>query len=421
MALRQVKVCDLLARCSSPLTRPKNAAALVSVEGRRNLTMNPDYKKPFPYKTKKFNILRAIFDFTVSRLNENSRIVMIEGPPCVGKSEFAKNLAHRFNLLHIPGVTETDLFTVNGFDLRQLNEMMPSPKMKKFDLQDFYSENNPELFYNFGRTQIDFFEMRSRQYVQALRHVLNTGQGVVLENNVWGDANYALNMADFGYFSKNGIKWYMHNRKNTLNFYWKPHLIIYLDAPSSYVVENLKAKHPEYEGSPALTEKFFDGLKDKYQKFYLPYMSKYMEILNYDARKLEEFDLLALDLEGLDLISRYGDLKFEDWRRDMEEDWTFYRLSIGNDAHTRGKTQWRLPLDCPELMMNGEENRAYQNICLMFPQLALPEEYWYDKQGNFIERPELNDPTPLSLASESELAQGVLEAGPKAQAIEGAK
>lgn len=40
-----------------------------------------------------------------------------------------------------------------------------------------------------------------------------------------------------------GLAWYMYNRKNTLNFFWKPHLIIHLDAPSSYVVKNLKEKN----------------------------------------------------------------------------------------------------------------------------------------------------------------------------------
>lgn len=37
---------------------------------------------------------------------------------------------------------------------------------------------------------------------------------------------------------------------------------------------------------------------------------------------------LALDLEGLDLISSYGDPKFSDWRREKEEEWTFYRLRL---------------------------------------------------------------------------------------------
>lgn len=418
MALRQTKLCVVLRRCGTPLIRQNNAAAAVSIEGHRHLTTNPKYEKPYPYKTKRFNILRSIFDFTTSRINENSRIIMVEGPPCVGKTEFAKNLAQRFNLLHIPNITENDIFNVNGFDTRQLNEMMPSPKMKKYDLSMLYSEKDPEQFVYYGLLQIEFFQKKLEQYIEASRHVLSTGQGVVLENNVWNDATYALNMADFGFLSKKGLAWYMYNRKNTLNFFWKPHLIIHLDAPSSYVVKKLKEKNPDYEGSPALTEKYFDGLRDKYQKFYLPYMSKYMDTLTYDATNLEDFELLALDLEGLDLISSYGDPKFSDWRREKEEEWTFYRLSMCNEKHLHIMKTWRMSYDCPDLFMTGEESRAYKDIITQFPQLAIESKsYWYDKEGKLTDRPELQDITPLSPAAESPLVQGVIEAGPDRQAI----
>lgn len=175
MALRQTKLCVVLRRLGSPFVRQNNATAVVSIEGHRHLTTNPKYEKAYPYKTKRFNILRSIFDFTTSRINENSRIIMVEGPPCVGKTEFAKKLAQRFNLLHIPSVTEDDLFNVNGFDTRQLNEMMPSPKMKKYDLSMFYSEKDPEQLVYYGLLQIEFFQKKLQQYVEANRHVLSTG------------------------------------------------------------------------------------------------------------------------------------------------------------------------------------------------------------------------------------------------------
>lgn len=176
MSVGQSRICFLVTRCSQQFMRQPNVVAPVALEGRRHLSTKPNYKKPYPYKEKSFGFFRALLDFTSARINENSRIILVEGLPCVGKSEFAKNLADNFQLKYMPPVTEEDLFIHNGFDIRQLNDAMPTEKMKFYDLDMFYAEPDPKNMLHFGSTQILFFKKRFYQYVEALKHVLHTGK-----------------------------------------------------------------------------------------------------------------------------------------------------------------------------------------------------------------------------------------------------
>lgn len=409
MSVGQSRLCLLVTRCSPLLVRQPSIVAPANVVGHKHLTTKPNYKKPYPYKEKSFGFFRAMFEYTSARLNENSRILLVEGPPCVGKSEFAKNLADNFKLKYMPPITEDDLFTHNGLDIRQLNELMPTEKMKVYDLDMFYSEPDPKNMLHIGGTQMLFFKHRFYQYIEALKHVLHTGQGVVLENSVWSDACYAMNMAEHGYFTKKGIKWLLEFEEHARRTLWKPHLIIHLDAPSSLVVQRMKEKYPKYANSPVLRESYFDGLRDKFVNTYIPHMSKYCDTLYYDVTQMEDFDLLAMDLESMDLISaRFAEgVKFMDWRLEKEEQWSMYRVYVSDKKRVNLALKWRLPYNCPELTLSGEELVMMFSILERFPQLTYSPSYWHDKDGNFIANPELGDVTPLSLMSETPLGQSL--------------
>ena len=85
------------------------------------------YKKPFQYEKKKFNFLHEslFLDRSLYRMNENSKMIVVEGQIGVGKEEFAKQLAHNFDLKYIPRVSEDDLFITNGgLDIRAFNDVL---------------------------------------------------------------------------------------------------------------------------------------------------------------------------------------------------------------------------------------------------------------------------------------------------------
>lgn len=80
-----------------------------------------------------------------------------------------------------------------------------------------------------------FSNLRYAQYVDALAHVLNTGQGVVLDRSCYSDAVFVEAMFKNNYLSKQFHRAYYEIRENTIPLLLKPHLVIYLDVPVNTV------------------------------------------------------------------------------------------------------------------------------------------------------------------------------------------
>lgn len=73
------------------------------------------------------------------------------------------------------------------------------------------------------------------QYIDAMAHVLSTGQGVVLDRSCFSDFVFVEAMEKSGFLSKGARSVYYDIRKNTITELLKPHLVVYLDVPVSGV------------------------------------------------------------------------------------------------------------------------------------------------------------------------------------------
>ncbi|XP_052811080.1 NADH dehydrogenase [ubiquinone] 1 alpha subcomplex subunit 10, mitochondrial-like [Mya arenaria] len=368
MAVARAQLLPLVRACGSVLSRPANFVAPVAVEGQRNLTSNPKYKKPYP-SWMPFNFLSSLIDFTSARLNDNSRIIQVDGPPCVGKSLFVDKLAEHFKLRSCHGYQPKDWYMDGDFDTRHLNDFISNPKLKILDVDTFYREETPNL--HFSGKQLQVFRQRWYHYADALSHLLSTGIGTVMETSVWSDIVYARTLADMGYFSKKGLQYYEKYRENSCFYLWYPNLIIYLDAPAAWIVAEMKKKNPEYENSPVLNEDYIETLKGNYKKHLLEPMRPYCDVLEYDVTDMEDLDLLFMDLEHMDLISRtLGDYKkFKDWNKTKEEDWSVYRLRLASEVRRKHMTSWRPPFDVDEMYIKEEELIELTALRDMFPEL----------------------------------------------------
>lgn len=177
MATPQTRLYVLFRNGTSLLSRKVNPVAPASVEGHRHLTTHPRYKTPFPYEKVKFNYFTSLIDFTTSRFNENTRFIVVDGLPCVGKTDFAQKVAKHFQLKHIPPATENEMYNVNGFDVRQLNDAFDNPKLRFYDMNAFYTKPG-ELLENgqMANTQARILVQRYYEYVEGLKHLLSTGK-----------------------------------------------------------------------------------------------------------------------------------------------------------------------------------------------------------------------------------------------------
>jgi len=314
--------------------------------------------KPWPYKEKTYNQFWQFFDHTSKRFNDNSRLIVVDGNIATGKTEFAKKVAESFDLLYIPDIHPDEVWiNEDGFDMRELDEQFSDGPNRSYDLQHFLSDKHAKNL-KVGRPQVMLYHKRFYNYVTALEHILNTGQGVVMERSVFSDIVFPEVFAQMGYMSPQGLHYYKNVlRKNTICDLWKPHLIIYLDAPVDAVKENIKKRAIPYEvDSPVLSDDFLTKIDAAYKNKLFPSLREYTEIISYDVTNLPDWEIIVEELEELNLVEVEDQPdKFKEWRQRREDDFNNYRMVVSMKDTLHPLFLIKPPLDAPELMIHGED------------------------------------------------------------------
>lgn len=200
---------------------------------RESLPPSSPKPKPFDYVNKDYTWLRSLFDRTTHRFDENSKVVVVEGPIAAGKTEFAKALAADLGMKHFPEAN-MDLHYIrpNGIDLRSFDDQVPEDT-RTFDHVNFCLNPSHHLAGNF---QIMMYTARFSQYIDALAHLFNTGQGVVLERSPYSDFVFLEAMMSRNYISRGVRSTYYALRNNSIEELLRPHLVVYLDVPVNKVI-----------------------------------------------------------------------------------------------------------------------------------------------------------------------------------------
>lgn len=143
-----------------------------NISGKSNRDQIKKRPPPFPYKEKSYTLLRSWFDRTTHRFDENSKIIVVDGPIAVGKTAFAKSLAEELDMLYMPEAN-MDMYYINdyGYDLRKLDPQLPE-SLKSYDATNFCKNpNHPNAAF----FQVMMYKFRFIQYIDALAHLLSTG------------------------------------------------------------------------------------------------------------------------------------------------------------------------------------------------------------------------------------------------------
>ena len=178
------------------------AATIVSVAKQDESFQRP---APFPYKERTFYKIYKWFEFldpTLIRMNANSKIIVVDGNMGSGKSKVAAKLAEAFDWYHMPE-PRMDMYYINdyGFDYRSLNKYL-TERTQIVDEKMFF-ENPKHL--SVPRFKTWNYRIRYHQYIDALMHLFNTGQGVILERSPFSDCVFTEAMYENGYMPKDGI------------------------------------------------------------------------------------------------------------------------------------------------------------------------------------------------------------------------
>ncbi|XP_034239266.1 NADH dehydrogenase [ubiquinone] 1 alpha subcomplex subunit 10, mitochondrial [Thrips palmi] len=315
---------------------------------------------PFPYKEKKYNYWHQYFDRTVDRFDENTKVLVVDGPIGAGKTTFAKQLAADLDMLYVPEA-DFDMFYLNayGADLRSLNSKL-SPNAQFVDVKEFY--RNPK-HVNSGVMQVQMQEIRFDQYIDALAHLLNTGQGVVLDRSIYSDFVFMEAMYESGYMTKQIKAYYEEQYKSMKIMLKQPHLVIYLDVPVSIVQKRIKERNRDWEvNSSVLTEKYLGAIDRVYKEKFLKEMSLKSEVLVYDWSNFGDVEVVVEDIERLDMSESPYEKRFEDWKVQKDREFAYMRWEYTNNKEAL-KDQAEPGYLFPEMMFTSDE--ASQVLALM--------------------------------------------------------
>lgn len=329
---------------------------------------DPDFqRKPaFPYKEKKYGMIRSWFDRTSERFDENSKIIIVDGPIAVGKTNFAKMLADDLDMHFVPEAN-MDMVCIDpyGFDERSLNDKLPE-NLQNLDEKIFCC--NP-FHKNAAFFQFSMFELRMSMYIDALAHLMNSGQGVVMVRSVYSDMVFAEAMAKCGYITKAVLKNYHWMRDEMFPELLRPHLQIYLDVPVPLVQERIKQRGIDAEvNGKALTPAYLSAIEDAYKRKFLPEIENHAELLIYDWSDFGDLELAVEDIERID-FDKYTvyDKKMSDWRFPKEQAIADARMLYSNRKMDILKMS-NLPMfDSPELYYSGEEVEILEEVMSKVP------------------------------------------------------
>jgi len=284
--------------------------------------------KPWPYEKWQFNNFWNIFDKTTPRLDENSKIVVVDGAHAVGKTAFAQELAENLEMKYFPHVTMDDIYVNHyGDDLRNYNHLLSSynqPWGEKEFARDPMSGHDGAV----DRMHAKLFYLKFNQYLAALRHLLNTGQGCVIERSVYSDYAYFYAAYNQGWMHRSTRDFYDGQNDNSLHYLLRPNLIIYLDASVDAVMKKIAARGNEWDkNSPVYGNATF--LNDCYTTLKKEYLAKERatsQVLIYDWTEPGEVESVVEDIEGLNFeeYGRYEEQQ-KDWRFVLEENAALYR------------------------------------------------------------------------------------------------
>lgn len=251
---------------------------------------------------------------TKGKFDENSLIIQVEGNVSAGKEEFAKILAEELGMVYFPQ-PDLESYYVNdhGFDYRALNPLLPE-RLRLCDWEMFHE--NPSR-HSLIHLQYYLFKLRLNTFYKALRHVFNTGQGVVMTRTVFTEramveAMHNVGWLPKGYLRGDGVRFYdwkhRHNyiRNLALSALLKPHLCIYLDTPVGLCLDRVrKDPNPMLANSNAHTREFLEEIESAFKNVVLAKQEHNMHVLMVDNPKPKTRD------EVCDIIDDLTPLKFE--------------------------------------------------------------------------------------------------------------
>jgi len=342
------------------------ARCIVSKEFR-----DPNYKRPtpFPYETESYTAFKSIFLDTTQRFDENTKIIVVDGPPTGDKEKFARYIAEKLDMKYMPDA-DMDMWYLDdyGVDLRQLNKDVP-PSMRTLDIHQWLQKPN---HFHTARLQKNMMFGRFCRYFDTINHVLNTGQGVVCHRSFYSAIAFEQTCLDQGWMSRPAFDFIQDSKTDAAYEFLRPHVLVYLDMEPQTIIDNANKRNEKGEqNSPFYTPEVLSNLIENYKNLVVRPLSDHAEVLVYDWNQEGDYDAIVDDICDLDFskYTKYHE-KMNDWTLiELEKDWKLKRGRFNHFHGMRMKMQLeRVPMrDIPELFPPGQDIERYKYFKKQLP------------------------------------------------------
>jgi len=296
-----------------------------------------DKPAPFPYLDKRFTVLHQQWlDRTTLRLDENSKLIVVEGAHGVGKSKLAQEIAEEYEMLYMPPVDmQRDMYTgPHGLDFKKYNELYPDWH-KLMDEKEFFADPHSVAHGAADRMFYRKLYLKYRNQICAIRHILNTGQGVVMEGCLNSDPIYMNAAVNAGFLQGETRALLDTVYDYTIRELLRPNLIVYLDAPVDVVQKKIKDRGNEWDkDSPVWSNtSYLNEIYTNFKQSYLKDMQIFSKVLVYDWSEGGDTEQVCEDIENLemDLIACYDD---------QQRDWRFHNEVYAAQARAQFTRKW---------------------------------------------------------------------------------
>lgn len=273
---------------------------------------------------------------TKKKFNENSKLIQIEGNIACGKEDLGRRLADKLDMKYMEEIDlESYYMNEHGYDYRALNPLLPE-RLRLCDWEMFHE--NPAR-HSVIHMQFYLFKLRLVQYIKAMQHIFNTGQGVILNRSVFTErvfveAMHNMGWLPMGYLRGDNVRFYdwkiRHNYIRNLSLYPvpKPHLTLYMETSVDKCMENIKnSSNPLMANSNALVPEFLENIEDAYENIILPKQEHNGHIYRVNAEeRLTDGQIMDIidDISELDFEHDHHDTRFELWNFRI---WTLWHLT----------------------------------------------------------------------------------------------
>lgn len=291
----------------------------------------PPKPKPWPYETWQWNNWWWYIDRTSLRFDENSKLIIVEGLEGLGKEEFAKELADELDMLYLPGANHDSWYIdCEGADLRDFNDLL-MPRIKCFDEKDFARNPVGPVEGSCDRYRVRRYMLKYVNHIAAIRHIFNTGQGVVTCGSPFSDKVYFGAAYNAGWIDRTSRVDYLKYLDHSLFKLMRPNLIVYLDAPVDVVQNKIKERGNEWDkNSPVWSNRqYLTSIQTDFKRNFLQSEQDKCHVLMYDWSEPGDTEVVVEDIERLnfDWFDMW-DKQQQDWRLPNEEHYGRRRYDV---------------------------------------------------------------------------------------------